>query len=116
MWLQMSSTGTSYFGLALVGSVTLGFSLALIFLVTVTPREVTNFVAAVLAIIGAFNSLLYRRLGSQVYRWGEESSSGFISSFWLRLGESAAQRFYLFVGILLLITAAALLLKGQNVF
>jgi hypothetical protein len=108
----MNSMRFSYIVFALVGSMLIAF---LVGVVIVTPREVARFAGLAFLLTGILNVLAYRRFGSQVFRWGVSLFHS-DSMFWQKLGELGAQRLYLAIGLVMLITGFLLIFKGRALF
>jgi hypothetical protein len=78
-------------------------------LLCLIPPGEFRFLGAGLAVIGAINLLLHKRIGDRSLEWAQ-SMPPFIVGFWTRIGKEGARLLYLWIGIMLVAAGLCALL------
>jgi hypothetical protein len=68
--------------------------------------DLYRFLGTSLIIIGAFNVILHKRFGRQIFEWSHHIH------FWEQVGKDGAQFLYLGIGIILIAAGAFLLIRS----
>jgi 4-amino-4-deoxy-L-arabinose transferase-like glycosyltransferase len=87
------------------------FAAAISWLASKVPPSLNRFAGWSLLACGAFNIVLHRRLGRQVFGWAHMSPIG--AGFWDAVGENGAQVLYLGIGIILALAGFVLLIESM---
>lgn len=107
----MPLSTVSRFGRGVVALVLVMFSAWAVLLLMKVPRGVDTGVGVVLVVIGMFNILMYRTNTQRMFASLERFQYAFVRQFWDRLGEDGLRLLYLGIGVVLLTTGCALLVK-----